>query len=527
MLKICSAGVVLLALGACGGGSSEAPLSVSLSAPTQTIQLAEGASGQLSFDVNVAGAGSKSLIPVVKFDQKLFALNTPISSSGGKHSVTLKVLPDIVYDGLQGQLTVQLCEDAACVTPRAGTTQTLSYKVAMELKDWGMYQRNATHRGYVPLLADVSRFKQAWTWWLPQLGALNSVASGDGKVFLTSDNYNMANGAYALDEATGTALWSKTASNLALNAPAYANGAVYANAREVNNSMYSYSLWTLNAKDGGLTRKIPLTRGDDVLAPTIEGDSLFIDGAYFSGGVTSFSLGDGATRWRMSDGNNAFSTPAVDQEQVYYYNGSALFVYRRADGSRVASIRDTNATNNANSSDAISAPVLGSSNNVLVLSGTQFTGLGGSSAAGGSSRQIVNFGLGGANIGPLWITADRYLTQPALVDGVIYAGTGSIYTGATTGYTARFDAISESTGKVLWSWTPPATDKSFYRNVVVTKNLAFVSTDQNVYAIDLAMHQSVWQAPYPGELAISAGKFLMIATGARLGDGRVVAIKLQ
>jgi len=79
----------------------------------------------------------------------------------------------------------------------------------------------------------------------------------------------------------------------------------------------------------------------------------------------------------------------------------------------------------------------------------------------------------------------------------------------------------------LWSWTPPTADTSFHRNIVVTRNLAFVSTDANVYAIDLNTHQAVWQYGKPGMLAISAASILYIATGATVSDGNLVAIKLK
>ena len=54
-----------------------------------------------------------------------------------------------------------------------------------------------------------------------------------------------------------------------------------------------------------------------------------------------------------------------------------------------------------------------------------------------------------------------------------------------------------------------------------------VSTDANVYAIDLSTHQSVWQYGQPGMLAISGGSTLYIATGATISDGRLVAIRLK
>ena len=91
-----------------------------------------------------------------------------------------------------------------------------------------------------------------------------------------------------------------------------------------------------------------------------------------------------------------------------------------------------------------------------------------------------------------------------------------------------FDAINEATGEVLWSWVPSGNgDTSFHRNVVVTRNMVFVSTDVAVYALDLATRTPVWSYPKPGMLAISADRTLYIATGARESDGHLVAVKMK
>jgi outer membrane protein assembly factor BamB len=537
MRRLHPALVCLFLLAACGGGggggggapSGPPPVSllVSVSPASQTIQVPEGSTGSLSFVATLTGTSARPIVPVLKYDTNLFALNTPIDASvAGKFAVTLTTLPNLAPGSWQGQVSFQLCDDAACSHPYDGTLQNVSYAVAVKLGDWSTFQRDATHRGFVPIAPDPAKIKQLWTWWLPSLGYLNSVATGQGRVFLTSDNYSRENKVFALDEMTGALQWSTpdSGSGLELDPPAYANGSVYVKARELSNSLFSYSLWTVNAKDGTLIRKTTLNRGENGLAPTVEGDRIFVDVSGWSGGVTALSAADATVLWKTEDGYNSFTTPAVDKDNVYYYNGAALFVYKRSDGSRLASIRDLSAGISANSPESIASPVLGSNSNILALSGTQFTGHAGSSPDGAYSRPIVNFAWNGSNPGQIWISADKYLTQPALSGGVIYAGTGAVYTG--NGYSPHFDAIDEKTGKVLWSWTPPAPDMSFHRNVVVTRNLVFVSTDQNVYALDLATHKPVWQAPFPGSLAISAGGMLVISTGASLSDGRVVAFQL-
>ena len=77
------------------------------------------------------------------------------------------------------------------------------------------------------------------------------------------------------------------------------------------------------------------------------------------------------------------------------------------------------------------------------------------------------------------------------------------------------------------SWPGAGTEQGFHRNVVVTDNLVFVSTDTAVHAISLATRQSVWSFPAPGMLAISAQGTLYIAEGATEPTGRLIAIRLR
>ena len=105
-----------------------------------------------------------------------------------------------------------------------------------------------------------------------------------------------------------------------------------------------------------------------------------------------------------------------------------------------------------------------------------------------------------------------------MANGVIYAGRNN---------PKSLDALDEHTGQVLWSWPGTATDAEFHRNVVVTNNLVFVSTDQAVHAVDLVTHQLVWSYPVPGMLALSASGTLYIVEGAREPTGRLIAIRLR
>lgn len=502
-------------------------LAVTLSAPAQSLLIGEGGSGALTFVATVTGASTRPVVPVITFDDRRLVLQGAIDTSiAGQYKVTLATLPDPAGGKKISQFSFQLCEDAACARPHANTLQTLPLSVTVTLADWGTAQRDGAHRGYVPLDLDPAAFQQAWSWWPPQSARFNPVATGGGKVFVTSSNY-AADMVYALDEQTSAVQWSYANPDFEPQTPAYANGTLYTRAAEVLGNLGNYSIWAFDAATGAIQRRIPLTYSGYGLAPVVDAATIYVDAGYFSDGIGAYAVADGTRRWQVSDGYASYSTPALDQARLYTYNGAALQVYRRTDGALLATVADPYAVERSNSREVHATPILGSNGNVLTLSGTQYTGYCCANADGGSSRPIVNFAVAAASGTVLWKTDDTYLTHPALHAGVLYAGTGSIYNGAVTGYTARFDAISEATGKVLWSWSPPAPDMSFYHNVVVTKNLAFVSTDQKVYAIDLTTHKAVWQAPYPGSLAIGAGGVLVIATGVANSDGRVVGIKLQ
>jgi hypothetical protein len=75
----------------------------------------------------------------------------------------------------------------------------------------------------------------------------------------------------------------------------------------------------------------------------------------------------------------------------------------------------------------------------------------------------------------------------------------------------RLEARSETDGSLLWSWVPPASgDVGFKSEVLLTKNLAFVSTNLSTYAIDLATHKPVWSYPVIGNLALSSNGVLYL-----------------
>lgn len=275
-------------------------------------------------------------------------------------------------------------------------------------------------------------------------------------------------------------------------------------------------VWALNATLGTYQFSMPSAcQWSAFFAPTALGGSVLQTSQ--AGLTYSYSIFSGGQQWAVPAGAYDQTTPAADAQYSYQYgvNPPALNVFDRMTGAAVVSIADPFAPA-ASGYSMFSAPMLGASGDAIVFSGAGFSGSGWSSSEQYGSRPIVSYNIAGKAIA--WRSANAYLTHPAIANGVIYAARNA---------PATLDALSEVDGHVLWSWTPPAGNTAFHRNTVVTNNLVFVSTDTNVYAIDLTTHQAVWQYAKPGMLAISASSILYIATGATLSDGGLVAIKLK
>lgn len=75
----------------------------------------------------------------------------------------------------------------------------------------------------------------------------------------------------------------------------------------------------------------------------------------------------------------------------------------------------------------------------------------------------------------------------------------------------RLEARSEADGSLLWSWPAAASGGvAFKSEVLLTNNMAFVSTNLSTYAVDLATHKAVWSYPASGNLALSSDGVLYL-----------------
>ena len=422
-------------------------------------------------------------------------------------------------------LVTAIATGSTMLTATSGTitSSTLAnvFQPSTAFPDWVTFQGDAGHTGFVNGSFDPTVFTPIWTWSAPpntgeNLVHINSVATGAGKVFVTKDIYFDQAAIYALNESDGSVSWTYAFGTMASEGPpAVANGDIFVPTTDPGEQCVN---WAINATSGLYQFKMPSTcQWSAFFAPTALGGSVLQTSQ--NGTIYSYSIFSGGLQWSLPAGAYDQTTPAADAQYAYQYGTStgspALHVFDKMTGATVATIADPFAPPFSGYS-MFSAPMLGASGDAIVFSGGGLSGYGWSSSEQYGNRPLVSYNVAGKAIG--WRSANAYLTHPAVANGVIYAARNA---------PASLDALSEADGHVLWSWTPPAGNTSFHRNTVVTNNLVFVSTDANVYAIDLSTHQAVWHYAMPGMLAISGNSILYIATGATLSDGNLVAIKLK
>lgn len=451
----------------------------------------------------------------ISADPGVTALPASFSSQRRAFVFRVKSTSGMSVGDHQGWLRVSGCIDAACDSPERHATLLIPYVVHVKtdgsswegLDGWSTQQGNLAHNGYVPIRLRPESFAFRWSWRIPtptSYRAIHSVVTESGRVFVSDASYRPyagVTGVYALSESDGSVQWYAPipATSISTNSPpSVSNGRVYVSTSEyAENGIYGLDVATGRTDFSG---KWFDGSWDPPYAPTVYAGRVMAGEPW----LHAFDLLSGARLWTALDsGSYGSSEPAVEGSSVYIYGcqyGStcALSVYDVSTGANLKRIPDNDSGSNGWTYGA--AVMISSPDNIITFSGATHVGQPEWDALG--PRALVNFSPSEGRV--RWRTVDSYITQPAAADGVIYAGTrGSINR-------ARLDAIDEATGRVLWSFSPLDLYPDFVRNVVVTMNLVFVSTNYRIYAIDLKTHQPVWSYPITGGLSISADGTLFV-----------------
>lgn len=505
-------------LGACsgGGGGSGNPvpqvptLNVTLTPSTRSLTALE-ANSTTSFTVQAEYSGSTAdpIYPDFTYDPTLLALDGPITQTGKVYTAKFKTLLGLPANNNSRTMGFRLCRDSGCATVYPGSNASFTYTFDIKIADWTTRQRNAAHNGYVHATFDPAAFAKAWEFAPAGAETFEPVAARQGTIFVTQRNADRSTVALALNSASGLERWHYDPGNVHhASAPALAGDEV------IFSTMYTSSgsnpLLVLNANSGAFARNFTFeSQWSKFAPPTPFEDAAYIAAGYYGNVVYGYDLKKAVPLWQAGGSGGHIwdgEAPAVDSRYLYYYSGN-LDVIDRMTGAVVKSIADPFWTWLSYSYGG--TPMLGSSNHVIAYSGNVTSGF-------TFSYRLIDYDVEAGKY--RWRSASGYSVTPAVAKGVVYAASNE---------TSKFDAIDEQTGTVLWSWPAPS-GETFVGNVVVTETLAFVSTHNNVYAIDLAgTHQAKWTAKTPGWLAITPDAQLVVVPVWGVAPAKVTAYSLR
>jgi PQQ-like domain/Putative Ig domain len=508
--------------GSAAFGLSIAVVAVGVSPASISRLVASGTPVVVALTVN-----SQSFVPPAAVYSKatdadnVFSAAVSVAASGNSYVFSLTVSTAIAPGHYSNSVVLSLCSDASCVTPLAPASITVPYDIYVlsassawagnhataltpwsGAPDWTMYQGNAAHTGFVPVTLDPNSFSTRWQG--PTLNDASgysdfaqTVTTSDGQIYIGYSNV-----LYALNESDSSQIWQYSFASLqfpSVNPPSVANGTVYVAAGQ-QSSTY---LFAFDAVNGSLVFKSAMSsQWENYLAPTIGAKGVYTNAGTY-GGLYAFDF-TGTQLFFENLAQTSQWTPAVDANHVYSYTGT-LSVVDPVTGAMQASIADPSFTNYTYVIGG--SVVLGASGSVFAAN-YENSFLNG----GGIGNTLLDFDVNAQSIA--WQVSGDYPTTPAYNAGTLYVANNN---------PMRLEARAESGGALLWSWVPPqAGDTSFVSEVLLTNNMAFVSTNLAVYGIDLTTHATVFSYPFIGRLALSRNGILYIQ-----GVGPLTAINLK
>jgi hypothetical protein len=452
-----------------------------------------------------------------------------VSARGdGSFALQLTTNPSVSPNLFTGDVTLNLCRDSNCATPLEVPSVTVPFSIHVlgaqsawpgdhlttlsawnGVPDWSTFQGNASHTGFVRVTVDPDEFTTRWkgtgypVWngW-SQLKA--NLVTADGLFYVVSSNYLDSGVLHARRESDNSEVWHYPFDGMtypSANPAAVNDGIVYVAAgHQTETDMFAF-----NAIDGSVVYRSRMSsQWEGYLAPTIGPNGMLYANAGTYGGMYAFNP-IGNQLFFAFEAQTSNWTPAVDAAGAYAYTGGRLTVHDLLTGAVLNEINDPSFQNYVY--EIGGSPVLGAPGSVFVAN-YQNSALNG----GAIGNMLLNFRTATNSIA--WQEPGAYPTTPGYKSEVVYAVNNIPF---------RLEARAESDGTLLWWWTPPHPgDGQFISEVLLTENLAFVSTNRATYAIDLETHRPVFSYPVFGKLALSANGVLYIQNATDL-----IAINLK
>lgn len=459
----------------------------------QSLQLVTypGVAAAIKFDGAYKGTLPSQQVRIGIFD-KGFRSSINVSGTPDSFKATLTTNFNLTEGEYSSNVEVRMCLDdpGFCNSPVGGSPWILPLKLSVKplvnlaslaavpgLGAWSTYQGNAAHTGFVDASFDVAKFNRRFS--IGEIGYLplyENLAVDNGKIFVSRRKFDMsATELVAISEADGTIAWRANLGSAArINPPAVGNGQVV-----VTTSGYlGTDLWILDQRNGMLLSKTAINGTSETYrVPTVFGADVYLaDGV--DGGMSKFSSSTMGRTWLRDIAQQDAYTPAVDANNAYAYANGKLRALNIGDGQVAWEVGDSAYSTGNYGGRAVAL----SGKYAFVMNGGRVL------AVDTTTRTVA------------WSVANDVIGQPAFGNGMVYAP-------VTSGAVLEVRDMAE--GKL--QWTSEKLGIESVTEVIVSRNLAFVSGTFSTVAIDLATHKVVWTYPHGGHMAISSNGILYIS----------------
>jgi outer membrane protein assembly factor BamB len=480
----------------------------------ETIELdaSPGTSTTFAFEANLnPPVDSVASVFFGVFDNTgLLAQTRVVQPTHGHYDVEITTSPTLGVGVHTTTLEGRLCYDSPtqCKEPVVGSPWRVPLKITVKpdinltplstipsLLPWTNPNGNASQNAYVPASFAAAAFTRRWqkTESTDSTLALTVPVIENGRLFSLRSSSTQRE-IVAMSEFSGEELW-----RYQLDASAYydvlatGNGKVFVRMGETGGTY----LLAFDQAAGRLISKTPLGGPSEAAKPTVLGETVYVGRQHV---VEKVNAATGTSIW--NNGGLPFGgelwTVVADASRAYTVKYDQVLELDAADGNVLSSLQEPAITANM-----LNGPAIVQGGKTVLLS---------------SGYQLFAFDFQ-AHM-PLWKVQSTVLGPPVLANGTVYTLTNNSPNLALT-----LEARSAVTGVLQWKST--ATGDMFYDGsngrLIVAANLAFVSSEDQTMAFDLATHAIVWSYPVGGKMALSDQGVLYIAGRG----GKLVAINLR
>lgn len=540
----------LLILNGCGGGGgggggsgsgsgapSKPDFNVVFVPSSLTADLVETGATTWEVQVTVTGTVDGDVYPVIVDNQGVITTNVYLEQlSSTQYRALFRVSNTLAAGKYNGSIKLRLCSSAACTKEYSGSPWSLPYSVDVKshnnltgltaipnYQGWISRFGGKNNSGYVPVTLDPAQFSYRWYKRVPKNKLVDGLVAENDKIFFYETNATDVNysaiSVVALGQHDGSTLWKKTydvgAGNSVLSRGFGLNVAdgLVSFVRYVPPTGDAY--FTALGADAGQTaveHKI-WERSYGGSGALLDKDNIYVYGIFqYHYGFAQFSRSDGAMNWMIPSPfyDDIISKerwlPTVDDKNIYIYsqitcsscNAAGLNVLDKKTGERVAFVADPKPS--LVDRGEMVPPII-TNQGVLALNGRM------RSFYNSLDSSISLYDVDSKSV--KWSVVDNFVYQPVVANEVIYTVVASF--GATNGL--KVEARKLASGDLLWS-LPLASKNGPFINLsdgmIVTDNILFVTSANQVWAIDINTHKAVWEYPFGGRIALTSSGVLIV-----------------